>query len=100
MISIPKGDSIGSAIMSSTLLFRSALLLVFGFTLDVSNAADSEKAKTENIVLIPSAQDPGKDARLAWWREAKFGMFIHWGVYSAFGGEWNGQKVEGYAEHL
>ena len=22
------------------------------------------------------------DARMAWWREAKFGMFIHWGVYS------------------
>jgi len=50
--------------------------------------------------LVPSAQDPNKDARLAWWREAKFGMFIHWGVYSAFGGEWKGQKVEGYAEHL
>ena len=51
-------------------------------------------------ILVPSAQDPNKDTRLAWWREAKFGMFIHWGVYSAFGGEWNGQKVEGYAEHL
>ena len=50
--------------------------------------------------LVPSAQDSTKDARLAWWREARFGMFIHWGVYSAFSGEWNGQKVEGYAEHL
>ncbi len=51
-------------------------------------------------LITPSAQDPNKDARLAWWREAKFGMFIHWGVYSSFGGEWKGQKVEGYAEHL
>ena len=50
--------------------------------------------------ITPSAEDPNKDARLAWWREAKFGMFIHWGVYSSFGGEWKGQKVEGYAEHL
>ncbi len=50
--------------------------------------------------ITPSAEDPNKDARLAWWREAKFGMFIHWGVYSGFGGEWKGQKVEGYAEHL
>lgn len=40
------------------------------------------------------------DARIAWWREAKFGCFIHWGVYSAAGGEWNGKKVDGYAEHL
>jgi len=50
--------------------------------------------------IIPSAQDPNKEARLAWWREAKFGMFIHWGVYSTFGGEWKGQSVKGYAEHL
>jgi hypothetical protein len=40
------------------------------------------------------------DARIAWWREAKFGMFIHWGVYSLPGGEWKGKKVDGYAEHL
>lgn len=38
--------------------------------------------------------------RMAWWREARFGMFIHWGVYSALAGEWKGQKVEGYAEHI
>jgi hypothetical protein len=43
--------------------------------------------------------DPKED-RLAWWREARFGMFIHWGVYSALAGEWKGQKVEGYAEHI
>jgi alpha-L-fucosidase len=40
------------------------------------------------------------DQRIAWWREAKFGMFIHWGVYSQAGGEWKGKKVDGYAEHL
>lgn len=38
--------------------------------------------------------------RIQWWRNAKFGMFIHWGVYSLPGGEWKGQKVSGYAEHL
>src|SRR6266852_4804908 len=31
------------------------------------------------------------DARIKWWREAKFGCFIHWGVYSRFGGEWKGK---------
>jgi alpha-L-fucosidase/rhamnogalacturonyl hydrolase YesR len=40
------------------------------------------------------------DRRIQWWREAKFGMFIHWGVYSLPGGEWKGKKVSGYAEHL
>ena len=40
------------------------------------------------------------DQRMQWWREAKFGMFIHWGIYSLPGGEWKGKKVSGYAEHL
>lgn len=40
------------------------------------------------------------DARVEWWREARFGMFIHWGIYSLPGGEWKGKKVSGYAEHL
>ncbi len=40
------------------------------------------------------------DQRIQWWREAKFGMFIHWGVYSTAGGEWKGKRVSGYAEHL
>ena len=33
------------------------------------------------------------DARMAWWREARFGMFIHWGVYAVTGGEWNGKPA-------
>lgn len=40
------------------------------------------------------------DQRIQWWRRAKFGMFIHWGIYSLPGGEWKGKKVSGYAEHL
>ena len=26
-----------------------------------------------------------RDARMQWWREAKFGMFIHYGLYSVLG---------------
>lgn len=40
------------------------------------------------------------DQRIQWWREAKFGMFVHWGVYSLAAGEWKGKQVEGYSEHL
>jgi alpha-L-fucosidase len=31
-----------------------------------------------------------QDERMEWWREARFGMFIHWGLYSELGGEWQG----------
>ena len=40
------------------------------------------------------------DQRVEWWKDGRFGMFIHWGVYSLPAGEWKGQKVGGYAEHL
>jgi alpha-L-fucosidase len=33
------------------------------------------------------------DARMAWWREARFGLFIHWGLYSEIGGEWGGRQT-------
>jgi alpha-L-fucosidase len=39
-----------------------------------------------------------KDERMAWWREARFGMFIHWGVYAVPAGEWQGQTK--YAEWI
>jgi alpha-L-fucosidase len=41
-----------------------------------------------------------RDQRLAWFREARFGMFMHWGVYSELGGVWEGSPVQGYAEHI
>ncbi len=35
------------------------------------------------------AKDPAAPSRIEWWRDAKFGLFIHWGVYSIPGrGEW------------
>jgi alpha-L-fucosidase len=30
----------------------------------------------------------------AWFKDGKFGMFIHWGPYSVLGGEWKGQRIE------
>ena len=35
------------------------------------------------------------DARMAWWREARFGMFIHWGLYAIPGGYWEGKRTGG-----
>jgi alpha-L-fucosidase len=41
-----------------------------------------------------------KDTRMAWWREAKFGMFIHWGLYAVAAGEWKGQKIPWIGEWI
>ncbi|MDR0798387.1 MAG: alpha-L-fucosidase [Dysgonamonadaceae bacterium] len=36
---------------------------------------------------------------MAWWREARFGMFIHWGVYSVYGNVYDGLNVKGEQVH-
>lgn len=38
------------------------------------------------------------DNRMDWWRDARFGMFIHWGIYAVPAGEWNGKS--GYGEWI
>jgi alpha-L-fucosidase len=40
------------------------------------------------------------DPRLEWWRAAKFGMFIHWGLYAIPAGEWKGHKIPGIGEWI
>src|ERR1017187_1795670 len=41
-----------------------------------------------------------RDARMAWWRDARFGMFIHWGLYSIPAGTWNGKPVPNAGEWI
>ena len=53
----------------------------------------------ENFVRPEPEVDPGwfvesretRNARLEWFREAKFGMFVHWGVYSYLEGSYQGR---------
>lgn len=61
---------------------------------------DAEGISNENIMLKEIDSDE-HEKRIAWWREARFGMFIHWGLYSLPAGIWKGQQVKAaYAEHL
>jgi len=46
------------------------------------------------VGAIQDTETPAqRDARMAWWREARFGMFIHWGLYSIPAGTWDGKRV-------
>jgi alpha-L-fucosidase len=48
----------------------------------------------------PKETQADKDARMQWWREARFGMFIHWGLYAIPAGTWNGEKIGGIGEWI
>ena len=38
--------------------------------------------------------------RITKWRDLKFGLMLHWGLYSVPGGVWNGTNIEGYDEQI
>ncbi len=40
------------------------------------------------------------EQRMAWWKDARFGMFIHWGAYAVFEGEYKGKIAPGGAEWI
>ncbi|MFH1084263.1 MAG: alpha-L-fucosidase [Chloroflexota bacterium] len=44
--------------------------------------------------------DARSDPRLTWWRAARFGMFIHWGLYAIPAGTWKGQQIPGIGEWI
>ncbi len=41
-----------------------------------------------------------RDSRMKWFREARFGMFIHWGVYSVPAGTYDGKQIGGIGEWI
>jgi len=43
---------------------------------------------------------PTHDERMQWWRQAKFGMFIHWGVYSVPAGTYKGEQSKHIGEWI
>lgn len=51
--------------------------------------------------LPPALPAPAsEDEKLAWFKEAKFGLFIHWGLYSVPAGDWQGKRVPGIGEWI
>ena len=90
-------------------------LVTAGTNIPAVTATNSEPSATTPTVMPtpPPASDPNhplssvrgetkeqRDARMAWWRDAKFGMFIHWGVYSVPAGYYKGQPVKGIGEWI
>ena len=63
-------------------------------------AAPAMAAPTDTHDPYANETPAQRDARMAWWRAARFGMFIHWGVYSVPAGTYNGQRVGGLGEWI
>ncbi len=75
-----------------TFLLKLFLALVVAMSLGIGQRAIAADPPSS----APPESAAQKDARLKWWSDARFGMFIHWGVYSVPAGEWDGKT--NYAE--
>jgi alpha-L-fucosidase len=79
-----------------------AIAAICGQTLSAAEAANAQTSvpsRPESAAALGHREsDASRDERLAWWREARFGMFIHWGLYAQDGCFWKGQ--DGKSEHM
>lgn len=69
-----------------------ALSLVAAAVL-VGCGQDMHLSRAEKIALT-------KDERMEWWRDARFGMFVHWGLYAVPAGTYQGRRVDGIGEWI
>ncbi len=81
--------------------FGVALLSALCLTAGNAQAQTNVAAGKHATLAVQDTETPTqRNARMAWWREARFGMFIHWGLYSIPAGSWNGKEFDGLGEWL
>ncbi len=66
-------------------------IVILSLLIACSNKTE-QPVKTEEVLK--------QDAKMEWWRDARFGMFIHWGLYAQPAGEWNGKEIPGISEWI
>ncbi len=81
-----------------------ALVLFSGLAQVCFAQLEGDQIAVSKSHAVPAIQDTEtvaeRNARLAWWREARFGMFIHWGLYSSAAGKWDGKPVPSIGEWI
>jgi alpha-L-fucosidase len=77
------------------------IFLSFTVVLLEGNATAGDTPETAiNRAKQSSGKQAERDHRMRWWREARFGMFIHWGLYAAPAGEYKGLRSERIGEWI
>ena len=73
-----------------------AMSLSFGHAVagEVAGVTLEQSAPAAKVIETPAQ----RDARMDWWRDAKFGLFLHWGIYSVPAGKYGDNT--GYGEWI
>ena len=76
-----------------------ACLLLEASVASLTLSDDLNRAAVE-IGVEGSQIDAAKAKRLEWFHEAKYGLFIHWGLYAVPAGQWKGRRIPGIGEWI
>jgi alpha-L-fucosidase len=83
------------------LLYLPILVSIGSFSfISCQKKVSLKKTATSELKDFINETKSNRDARMAWWREARFGMFIHWGLYAVPAGEYKGEQVKGIGEWI
>lgn len=85
--------------MNIKIMKTTSIMWILAASILSATGQETQSARAPEISELES-HVAGRDARLGWWRDARFGMFVHWGVSSVLGGSWNGRDYKTYAEHI
>lgn len=87
--------------IKNRIMMISCLVMIIT-NLILSSCGNTPKAvETEKIAPVQKTQEQLQaDARLQWFRDARFGMFIHWGLYSNPAGVWKGKPTTFFGEWI
>jgi alpha-L-fucosidase len=79
---------------------RIPLLGLLAFVFFLCSCSDRTSTAQKEWVDPLNETAEQRDARMAWWREARFGLFIHWGVYAVPAGTYRGERIGGIGEWI
>jgi len=77
-----------------------ALLLLWFFTNCQPTTTESTTEESTESENYPEESQEEFDDRMEWWRDATFGMFIHWGVYAVPAGIYKEEKIPNIGEWI
>jgi len=73
------------------MFMRPVVAIILGLSLLLSQGCSPDKSGVGEI---------SNEERMEWWQEARFGMFIHWGIYSVPAGFYKGEAKPNSAEWI
>jgi len=79
---------------------RASLIAASMILMTAAMPACAAPKVTKHVNVTVDARSTNAVKRMAWWHQAKFGMFIHWGLYAVPAGTYDGKQIPSIGEWI